>query len=205
MDRSTSWLQTDEAEDVAGSIRHCIASLQLAASDEQAFKWVLLSLHSALQGACVCHLATTFPPIGVATRANEAEWLKWAEDSRATPDLPQPKTYVAKLPELLKRIRRPHSAGDRSNATGIGLSDTDLQWWTRIHGAIRNQFTHFAPRSWSIELSGISGLVFLTTRLISEMCDASWAFRHQDESWMLALRSDLGKLNQSARLLDEQL
>lgn len=59
------WFRTDEAEDVAGSVRHCLVSLSLTYADDQAWKWVALSLHAALQGACVCHLATTAPPTGI--------------------------------------------------------------------------------------------------------------------------------------------
>jgi len=59
-----NWIRTDEAEDVAGSMRHAIRAGRLVAEDSQAWKWVVLAVHSALQGACVCHLTETAAPLG---------------------------------------------------------------------------------------------------------------------------------------------
>jgi hypothetical protein len=192
------WLRTDESEDVAASIRHCIASLTLSQTDLHASKWVLLSLHSALHGACVCHLTTTFRPVGAVTKQNTLEWIKWSDDRRNNPALSPPTTKIANLPELLKRIRKPNSVGDGSNAEGISLSNSEYEWWNRIHSEIRNQFTHFGPMGWSIDLSGVPDLVQLTVRLIRNISAVGWAFRHTDADWKSELLANLASLDERA-------
>lgn len=67
------WVRTDETEDVAGSLRHALLCGRHVAEDEHAWKWVRLALHSALQGASVCHLTTSFVPIGAVEPRNAAE------------------------------------------------------------------------------------------------------------------------------------
>ena len=98
------------------------------------------------------------------------------------------------LPDLLKAIRRAHSAGDGSNVSGIVLSDSDLTWLKRFHEDLRNQFTHFEPQGWSIELSGIPGLAKLISRVIGDIANVGWAFRHKDGAWKSSLAENLQKL-----------
>ena len=62
-----------EAEDIAGSIRHALRCQQFTSVDPQTWKWVALALHSALQGACVCHLVSTASPFGAVTKQNAGE------------------------------------------------------------------------------------------------------------------------------------
>lgn len=188
------WISTDEAEDVAGSIRHALLCFEQTNSDEQAWKWLALSLHSALQGACVCHLVTTASPIGATTVKNAAEWFNYHESQRSGENVKAPQTRLMNLPDLLKAIREPNSAGDRSNVIGVNLDDSELKWLTRFHTDIRNQFTHFEPMGWSIEVSGLTQIAALAARIIEEITGFGWAFRHKPQDWRLALGTDLTKL-----------
>lgn len=188
------WVRTNEAEDVAASIRHALRCWQLAADDPHSWKWLALALHSALQGACVCHLVTTAAPIGVVTHRNAGNWLKYFEASRADPEAKPPRTYLLSFPDLLTAVRKPQSAGDRSNQSGVTLTDPEVIWLRRFHEEVRNQFVHFEPRGWSLEVSGIPDLARLTARVINDILDAGWAFRHQDIRWRNALRADLDSL-----------
>jgi hypothetical protein len=175
-----NWIDIDEAEDVAGSIRHVLRAARFVGEDSQAWKWVALALHSALQGACVCHLTTTAAPVGAVTERNAGEWMAYFEDSRTNPDAKPPKTYLMVLPDLLKAVRKPNSAGDGASAVGVSISDAELHWLCRFHEDIRNQFVHFEPRGWSIEVSGIPGIANLIARIIGQILLIGWAFRHQD-------------------------
>ena len=191
----TAWIRTDEAEDVAGSIRHALRVAPSLADDPQAWKWVMLALHSALQGACVCHLTTTAAPVGALTKQNTGEWLDFFEKQRIDPAAKPPsKTHLLNLPDLLRAVRKARSAGDRSNAAGVTLSDAELAWLKRIHGEVRNQFVHFEPMGWSIEVSGVPDLARLIVRVFSEMLKIGWAFRHLGSEGHAALRYDLKTL-----------
>ena len=185
------WITTDQAEDVAASVRHALRSFAFTDDDEQAWKWVILSLHSAIQGACVCHLLTTAEPVGAVTEKNTSEWLTYFERSRSDRQIMRPKTHLMNLPDLLKAARKPNSAGDRSNSVGVSLSDEELAWLKRIHDNIRNQFVHFAPKGWSIDVGGVSDLAKLIARLVQQILDFGWGFRHKDNEWRAALTQNL--------------
>ena len=48
-----TYIRTDERSGFLCSMRHCVGSLDLAANDLLQWKWVILSIHNALQGALV--------------------------------------------------------------------------------------------------------------------------------------------------------
>ncbi|HEU0161878.1 MAG TPA: hypothetical protein VFQ69_05710 [Rhizomicrobium sp.] len=190
-----AWIRVDEAEDVAASVRHVLHSLALTTKDQQAWKWVLLALHSALQGACVCHLTTTASPVGALTEKNTVEWLVYFEASRTDSNVSAPKTYLLNFPDLLKAIRKPKSAGDGSDLSAVQISDSELEWLKRFHSRIRNQFIRFEPTGWSIEVSGIPAMTKLAARIIKDILDIGWAFRHKDKAWRDELQANLVRLS----------
>lgn len=194
--RNENWIRVDEAEDVAASVRHAVRCYQFVSSDSQVWKWIALALHSALQGACVSHLVTTATPVGAVTERNAAAWISYFESSRTNAELRPPKTFLMALPDLVKAARKPHSAGDRSNSDGIAITDDELAWLNRVHDTVRNQFVHFEPMGWSLEVSGIPDFGRLVVRMINEILDIGWAFRHKDAAWKTALHADLALLSE---------
>jgi hypothetical protein len=189
-----TWIRTDESEDVAASVRHALRCWAMTADDPQAWKWVVLALHSALQGACVCHLTSTAEPIGALTSRNTVEWLTYLEAARDDPGILPPKqTELMALPALLKAVRRAGSAGD-GVSPAIAINSGEFNWLRRFHNGIRNQFVHFEPRGWAIEVSGMAGLAGLVSRIIADVLQAGWAFRHKGHAWRTALRADLERL-----------
>jgi hypothetical protein len=189
-----NWLRTDEAKDVLSSLRHAIACLELAKTDKHANKWLILALLSALQGACVCHLTGTDLHGALDERSTE-RLLEVDENRRKGLQNDLPKLKIAGLFELLKRVREPESAGDRSNEKGIEIRDPELVWLERISTEIRNQFVHFSPMVWSIELSGVPDLAGLVVRIIRDIRSVGWAFRKKDDDWFVRLDQTLGELD----------
>jgi len=100
------------------------------------------------------------------------------------------------LPDLLKAARKPLSAGDRSNASGVPISDAELQWLCRFHEEVRNQFVHFEPQGWSLEVSGIPAIGQLVGKVVQSIFDLGYAFRHADRAWREALHADLATLSE---------
>ncbi|WP_185997917.1 hypothetical protein [Novosphingobium sp.] len=195
-DEQEIWVQTDEAEDVAGSLRHALHCADYVSDDAQAWKWVALALHSALQGACVCHLTTSFAPVGAVTPRNAAEWISFAEQSRTDPAATPPRTQLMVLPDLLKAVRKPKSAGDRGNDVGIRISDAEFVWLKKFHDTVRNQFVHFEPMGWSLEVSGIPQIGALVARIINDILKLGYGFRHCNEKWVEAVAADLSRLSE---------
>jgi len=194
MAETETWLRTDEAEDVAASVRHALRCRGVVEEDPQAWKWIALALHAALQGALVGHLVTTASPLGAVTDRNAQEWADYFEAARTDPTLRPPKTKLLDLPGLIKSARKPGSCGNGEDAVVVQITECELQWLRRFHGEVRNQFVHFEPMGWSLEVSGLPAMAALVSRIIGETLEMGWAFRHKDAAWRHALRRDLSAL-----------
>lgn len=187
------WLRTNEAEDVAASVRHALRCRAMIQEDPHAWKWLALALHASLQGALVCHLVTTARPLGAVTKKNALEWLRYHEKRQSEAEARPPKTRLLPLPELIKRARKPYSAGDGREGA-VEVSDAELNWLDRFHQDVRNQFVHFEPMGWSLEVSGLRPLGGLVARMIEDALAIGWAFRRQDVAWRETLKADLRAL-----------
>jgi len=188
------WISIDEAEDVAASVRQVLRCWDVTSDDPQTWKWVVLALHATLQGACVCHLSTTAHPVGALTEKNTGEWLNYFEVSREDSTLRPPGTKLLALPDLVKRIRKVGLAGD-GVSPAITVSDSEFNWLRKFHDELRNQFVHFKPMGWSIEITGMAGLAKLVARVVGDILDAGWGFRLKDDAWRDTLRADLARLS----------
>lgn len=185
-------VKTDEAQDVASSIRHALQCWALTIDDPHAWKFVILALHGALQGACVCHLVTTASPVGAVTKRNTCEWLNYFENSHIDESLAPPKTQLMALPELLKAVRKADSAGQNLGVNRqVTISDSELNSLIRIHNQFRNQFVHFSPTGWRFDVSGMQKLAQLIARIIQDILVCGWAFRHLGEEQREMLKEDL--------------
>lgn len=74
------------------------------------------------------------------------------------------------------------------------MSDAELNWLDRFHEEVRNQFVHFEPMGWSLEVSGLRPLGGLVARMIEDALAIGWAFRRQDVAWRETLKADLKAL-----------
>jgi len=190
------FVETDEAQDVAGSIRQALKCWEFTVEDPHAWKWVILALHSALQGACVCHLVTTASPLGAVTEKNTIKWLEYFENSHSDETLKPPTTQLMSLPELLKAVRKLNSVGQNLGIDHqVSISESELNWLIRIHSEFRNQFIHFSPTGWAFDVSGMSKLAQLIARIVQDILDCHWAFRHLDTEKRDLLENDLKKLS----------
>jgi hypothetical protein len=191
------YIRTDEAEDVAGSIRHALRCAAFVSEDPQAWKWGILALHSALQGACVCHLTKTAAPLGAVTNRNAKEWINYFDENRVSQNVKCPDTKLMTLPYLLKAVRKYGSAGGSTTSNLVEISDIELVWLKCIHFEIRNQFVHFAPQGWSVEISGVPQIGRIIARIIKDINDCGWAFRHLDQTKKDVMVIDLEHLTEA--------
>lgn len=186
-----SFISYNGPEDVLCSIRHAIRVSQFLEDDPLAWKWVFLALHSALQGACVCHLTTTAEPIGAVTRRNAREQIDYFQKARTDRHVEPPDTYLMHLPDLLKAVRRPLSAGGPSNDVHILISDTELRWLVNLQ-YLRNQFVHF--EAFTLDVAGIPRFANMTARIVGQIDSAGWGFRHLSVERHDAMRQCLDEL-----------
>jgi hypothetical protein len=196
-----NWIRCDERTDVIVSLGLCQRLIGTLNEDKLMWKWAILALHNALQGAMVCHLSGT-AQVGALDKKSIEDFAKWHERDRKgeikkiqkgvsdfgipimkilnKKDNP-PNEYLASTDVLFERL---HKASERFEA-GAGailvLSDSQKASFNKLH-LLRNSFMHFTLKSWSIEISGLPN-IFLDIFDIIEMIVADpWPFRHLEEA-----------------------
>lgn len=137
------WLRTDEREDILASLRMLSNSCDSVRADISAWKWVVIGSHSALQSAFVFHLGFGNDLL-LARQEDAAAWVTAHEDGS-----PYPETMMDSFPNLYKKLKQVDVLGYRFIPRGTqGRSIKRLNQF-------RNEFVHFMPKGWSIELTGM--------------------------------------------------
>ena len=162
------WLQIDEFDDVRASLLMLESALGCIEQDKVFWKWSILATHSAVQGACVCFLTRTDGG-GALDKRSEMSLLAYHNQSsqmasskkynrdRKLGSLDYPKTRVASLPELLRRLPQKWKVEIPKNSEmpSNGVRNLDFQ---RLHN-FRNKLTHFESVSWSLEIEGLPRII----------------------------------------------
>lgn len=188
------WLRTDEHEEAVSALESVAEWLHRVERQLGHWRWVVLALHNAVQGFMVLALrgSNGLRPL----RDDLAEaWLKAYREGGQYP--------VEKLDSFLHLYKKIKS--DRMlfymhsrKFTPTGSQGRSIK---KLH-SLRNDFIHFLPRSWAIEVSGLpeicldcleiieflaweSGNIFwhnqnLKTRTENALEDAKVALQHLD-------------------------
>lgn len=191
----TQYITTDERLDVLASLEACADNLERTRESDRAWKWVVLSMHSALQGAMVCHLSGG-AQIGALTTQCAKAWLKWFgeyEDREVAP-----KSRVASAPELLKRLTGSSHRFENDCGQIIEITEAQSRAFLSLHD-LRNQFTHFHPQGWSVEIAlireSMSGVIEILDLIVTD----PWPFRDMSEQERSALNSRIREIDEMLR------
>jgi hypothetical protein len=143
----THYLHTDEVEEAISAIEMVAESVAGVKADIYRWKWALIALHSAVQGFMVLALRGSN---GLAALKDDvaAEWLDAYEKH-----LPLPKERLDSYKNLYKKVKgdRMLLFGHRKKFVpngGQGGSINKLK-------ELRDDFIHFVPKGWSLEVSGL--------------------------------------------------
>ena len=167
----TEYLETDEQNDVLTSLREVSHQLDRIKLDAGNWKWAVIALSSAVNGAMTCNLTGTMQ-IG-ALEKNKVEKTVSALQSKSTQNLPI--QHLAKPLELLNRIQNK----DRFEQAGPPIEITSAQENSVATILfLRNQFMHFSPSSWLIEVNGLPNTFVHIISLIDIIRNDGWSFRH---------------------------
>jgi len=169
-------------------------------------------MHNAIQGAMVCHLSGT-AHLGALTDKCIDAWLDWHErDGRGeikrikigtneqgiseyrfatAKDFP-PDEKLADANVLFKRLYGQNNRRERGGAI-LSISTAQRESFRRLHD-LRNGFTHFTPKGWSIELSGLANIFLDMVDVLDQISADSWPFRNMSEKELANLRKVLKEL-----------
>ena len=192
------FLRTDEREDVIASLEVCVDCLKQLAERPIYWKWVIMSLHNALQGAMVCHLSGT-AELGALTNDSAKQQLEFLQN-RNDGSSAHPRTKLATFPELFKRLSG-KSATIEQAGKPISIADAEKKSVDRLNG-LRRSFAHFSPKGWSIELSGMPQIISDVCSVLSKISDDPWPYRHLSTTRKQYLNRLVRKINRLASGLD---
>jgi len=146
------WLRTDEEQQAVLALRMASEQLLQVTMNPHHWQWVIIGLHIALQGFMVLALQGS-NSLNVLTDECAKEWMAAYERGNGK----YPERRLASFLDLYERIKsdrmkmylhsqsfRPSSTQDRS---------------VKELNSLRNEFIHFVPKGWSLEVSGLPQIV----------------------------------------------
>lgn len=144
------WLRTDEAEEAVAALEAAARFAHDVPTDLFGWRWTVLAIHNALQGFMVIALRDS---AGLLVLPDDlaAEWLAAHEAER---DYPEERLDL--FMNLYKKIKRV-SIAQQLGATPFTPAGTQGRSVKRLN-TLRNQFIHFLPASWSLDVSGLPGV-----------------------------------------------
>jgi hypothetical protein len=151
------WLRADEREDAIASLKLYAEAINRCREDLSYWKWAVVSLHSVVQAIMAIHLG--FGNNLLVMRQVDAEaWLKAHDDGK-----PYPNTKMDTFLNLYEKIK--HCAVFGYTFAPKGQQGKSIK---RLNG-FRNEFVHFVPKGWSIELSGMPNICLDCLDIIKEL------------------------------------
>lgn len=104
-----------------------------------------------------------------------------------------PSDRVASAPVLFKRLGAESERIEPGCGRVLEITAAQRRSFGRLHD-LRNGFTHFSPRGWSIELRLIEDMVPAMPDVIAQIADDCWPFRHMSAQERELLSKTLSEL-----------
>ncbi len=170
------WLRLDELENAIDNLEMAGYFLQNVPSAKK-WKWAIIAIHQALYGFAICSIQGTDAQSVIA----------------GTAELPEGK--LISIREALKRTKDPEWM-PRSDCMPLVTSTDEDTALERVIGEFRNEFEHFRPKHWSIEVSGMPKIVGHVLRVIRFLALESRCVTYADEDQMTRVGKALAIIEQ---------
>lgn len=160
------YLRLDEREDVINALEHAAQTAKTLDEHPLNWKWVIIAVHNALQGALVCTLSGTHGTGALSNNSMKEMW-EWFEVSRTDPKTTYPNEWLAPPFELYQRAKKQDYMGeyDGTPLQTTTEQDDDVE---RLNN-LRRDFMHFTPKGWSIETAGLPRIVLNAIAIIETL------------------------------------
>jgi hypothetical protein len=169
------YLCTDEEAETANAMQMAARFASEVRDQLHSWRWVTIALHNAAQGAMVLSLRHGNGLLAL-TDKSYAEWMA-AYEKGETPPPDRLDTYL----NLYRKVKHKEfgQLGGNSRFVPRGTEGADIK---RLD-SLRNDFIHFPPKGWSLQVLGLPRICLAAARLISflglETTNVSW---HSEES-----------------------
>lgn len=155
------WIRFDEQTNALDYLEKCFSFLKTVEHEPQNWKWVIITLHSALYGFA----------ISACKGMNSDSVIKLTKNGYER---------LIDFDEALKRCQDPTWMRVNINYEEFKFSSSQFKSIRKLHKVLRNNFEHFTPKSWSIELHYLPDMIydcFEVIRLLIIYSDVSWRLR----------------------------
>ena len=188
-----AWLRTNEIEEFIDALQHCAELASGLALNTRRWKWIIIAIHNALQGACTCALrGIDTAGINIRSTANAKAFfgrLNLTPEKRKV--RPEPSEYLANLMTLYERIQQVQFIPEPHCLRVTEFMSRDV----RQLNDIRNEFIHFMPKGLSLELSGMTRIVRTCCNVIEHLAVNKPTFwHHLDDRRVDQIQESLQKL-----------
>ncbi|MGB3346528.1 MAG: hypothetical protein WBA71_04660 [Candidatus Humimicrobiia bacterium] len=133
------YLSLSEEENALDYLEQAYNFIKQTENDNFSWKWVIIALHGALYGFAICALKGTNP-------------------DRVTYTTKSGKKLIS-FNEALKRCQKPKYMNMLVTSKCLQLTDAQKESIHYLKDTFRNNFEHFVPKSWYIELHGMPKIV----------------------------------------------
>ncbi len=151
-----TWLETDERQEVFVTLSACHDFLQRASAEIYYWKWVFIALHNAVQGTMVVALKQSdgFGPIRENIRR---KWYKEYAETGTPPPIEEKLLWFLALYDKIKE-----SGTLQGHEVSPYSPPGNQDWAMKKLNEIRNEYIHFTPKGWHLDLTdapdlGLSG------------------------------------------------
>ena len=176
-----NWLRTDEKENAVDSLE-MTAQLLISLKDtnrSSLWKWISISLFNALYGFCIS-----------AIQGTNSDRVKELDKKTGLF-----KDKLIRFSEALKRTQDDGFMRQYTNSGTLSLTSGQKKSLEKLRKDIRNNFEHFIPKGWSIEISGMPKIVSDVVDVIEFLAFSSgnplW---DQDLNHEQRIRDAIGKI-----------
>lgn len=171
----SGWLKTDEREEGLAALEFLTEISAPLPSDNYRWKWVFVVLHNAVQAFMV--LALRQSDGGGPIRDDVMAKIRRAWETKTIPPAEKLDSFLG-LYKKIKRAERMQKYGQSRPLVATPEQDRSMK---TLH-ELRNDFLHFTPKGWALELSGAVDISLNSLEIIRFLVNESGTIWWHDES-----------------------
>ncbi len=160
------WMRFSEETNALDYLAKTYFFIKETEKDVNAWKWVILCTHSVLYGFAICALKGTNP----ANVTNKQGWL-------------------INFPEAIKRCQDPKWMRMTVVSKLLQLTPEQEESISRLQKEFRNNFEHYVPKLWAIEVSGMPNIIGHSLDVIRFLALESGNYTHLSPSQIIKIKS----------------
>jgi hypothetical protein len=201
MSVSERYLRTDEEVEASDALHMAAALAERVASDLRVWRWLSIALHSAAQGFMVLSLRHGNGLLAL-TKESTRAWLEAHEKRRTNQAYKYPEERLDTYLGLYKKVKHSKTGaiGGNTPFKPKGSEGRSI----RMLNSLRNEFIHFTPKGWSLEVSGMPRISLDVLVLVSFLGWESGNIFWHDEGALERAREAHLRLVHSLRAIDAE-